>query len=451
MIEDDLQNLKEIPASDVKFTTSHGNAEIENCVATTETGHYTCQVSNKKAETVHFITDVTGATQQKNADVTFKADCRDANTLSIVLGANPTSVVASGTDSTTLRVDVNDTHGNECPENTTLTIEMNQSGNPSTITEVSTYIFSAVSENIGTTTYTATVTSSNGSNKDSNSVDVVFTRGPVDAAHSKVEALESNSTVDNKVVVKVTLYDEYDHLVTDLDANKLTAILAGSTEDDNTSKTTIEKNVDNTYTFNVGSTLNQTVTVSVNVDDNAATGSILLEQKPEIRFDVGVVDHDRSFSMCLNVEITNLNTHITETLNDCDTTYLIYENYSTKFFINYHLRDQYNNKIVLGSPNANKPDNIDLINVKNNIVDETYITYDANQNLVVDTYTTSIDSDYKYLIVEKIYAIDNINGIHRMVMILTGVSIVEEGSIITDFDVLLQNVKWKINGGYVIF
>jgi len=310
VIEDDKHNLKVIPASDVKFSDSHGNATIKECHETNQTATYTCLISNHTAETVTFTTNVTGVADkdQKNASVMFRPDCGKVDNLIVTISRDSTNdVIANGTDTAEIIVQVKGKLGNACTTGYLKSINIAQTGlqnthitQPTQSNDNGNYVGSVTSTTVGTVSYIATVTAKDNTRKQSNEVSVNFIPGDPSALYSLLEVNDINVTAGDKVRATLTVKDANNHPVPNVDVDRLKFYIDGKMSsiitpaDDNitiTASSQMLTDKNGTYYIDINDTEAETIRLRATVDgDNLPSN-----QERNVTYTYGVLDYDKSY------------------------------------------------------------------------------------------------------------------------------------------------------------
>ena len=264
-----------------------GNFSIdaEGASATTVTesagpGNYSFELSHSVAETVNVTVEVDDVTIDDQPTVTFLAGPVNATESSVV--AEPTTgVVADGEDNSTVTVTARDADENPITDLTADDFEIDLPSNASR-TSVDTaaadegiYTFDVTSTDAGTISMTVVV-----DGVELDPLPVEFVPGTVNASTSSVDADPETGVVadgEDYSTLTITVLDADENPITDLDSE------AFELESDGEDATVgaVSEVGDGVYTTTLTSTVAETVTVTVAVNE------VTLDDQPTVEFDSG--------------------------------------------------------------------------------------------------------------------------------------------------------------------
>ncbi len=275
----------------VSLTQGSGSSVITATQATTDTsGVATFTVKSSKAEAVTYTAAVTAdsVTVAQTASVTFQPGAVSASASTVAVSKS--SVGADGVDSATVTVTLKDINGNAISgKNVTLAQGSGQSTitpNSAVITDINGQaVFTVTSQKMETVTYTAT--DSSDSLTITQTQQITFTAGAVNAGQSSVTVSKANVIANNSdsATVTVTLKDINGNVI----SGKTVSLTQGSGSSVITA-TQATTDASGIATFTVNSTKAESVTYTAAVTADAVT----VAQTASVTFQPGAVSASAS-------------------------------------------------------------------------------------------------------------------------------------------------------------
>ena len=280
-----VRDAAENPITDLSAGNFSIDAEgaVNGSIATDGSGNYSFDLTHTVAETVNVTVTVDGVELDDVPEVTFVAGSVDITESSVV--ADPTTgVVADGADYSTITVTVRDAEGNPITDLTADDFEIDLPANASN-TAVDTdaadegmYTFEVTSTDAGTISVTVVV-----DGVELDPVPVEFVPGTVNASTSSVDADPETGVVadgEDYSTLTITVLDAQENPITDLDSEAFDLTSDG----EGASFGTVSEVGDGVYTTTLTSTVAETVTVTVAVNE------VTLDDQPTVEFDSGDSD-----------------------------------------------------------------------------------------------------------------------------------------------------------------
>jgi len=251
-------------AATVVLSTS-GSANLSG-VTNVGNGTYTATVTNLSAESIIISGTLGGGVLTDTATITFTPGTADTTTSTI--SVSPASVVADGSSTSIITVQLKDAQGNnQTSGGQTIAISSTGSGSIGSVSDNGNGTYSASITN--TIAEPVTITATLNSNPITDSASISFTSGTISTLLTLITASPLSAVANGVDSIEITL-QAIDNL-----GNNLTSGGAdiGLAQDGNASLQPVLDNGDGTYTANLTSTIAETLTVSGTIAGIAITDS----------------------------------------------------------------------------------------------------------------------------------------------------------------------------------